>query len=44
MRAAIRQRESQQERLDAQDATELRDNWNAPSLADECRIAVESFA
>src|SRR5437773_7309579 len=43
MRAAIRECESHQERFDAQDAAELRDNRNAAAFADERGLAIERF-
>src|SRR5664279_5461141 len=44
MRAAVRQRQANEKRFDAENGTELRDDRNAPSLADERGIFAERFA
>src|SRR6266542_976132 len=44
MRAAIRQRESHQQRFDTKDAAKLRDDRNAAAFAYERDVAIESFA
>ena len=44
MRATIGQRESQQQRFDAQDAAELRHDRDTAAFTDQRGVAVERFA